>query len=151
MKAEQVATLALECAQLRASGNEERRKREAAEKEAADLKRRLKLATDEVRIWRGKCELLEADLQEQRLLVDSRPQTGNLIEDGGESGDDCDEPLYDAEISAIENALDKIYMERATLTSDLDRVRRRMLTALETSVAEPTAKLPAAGASAGQR
>lgn len=151
MKSEQVATLALECAQLRASANEERRKREAAEKEAADLKRRLKLASDEVRIWRGKCELLEADLQEQRLLAESRHVTGNIVEDGGESGDDCDEPLYDAEISAIENALDKIYMERATLTSDLDRVRHRMLTALEATVAEPTAKFPASGAPVCQR
>lgn len=135
---EQSATLALECAQLRSTANEERRRRESAEKEATDLKRRLKLANDEVRIWRGKCELLEADLLEQRMLSESRREQSNHVQDGGESSEDGEEPLYDAEISAIEIALDKIYMERSSLTSDLDRVRKRMLGAIEAGGAEPT-------------
>lgn len=60
------------------------------------------------------------------------PQTLEI----GFRGETLEEPLYEAELSAIESALDKIYFQRATLTGDLEHIRQRMLSALEEGAGE---------------
>lgn len=118
---------------------EERRRREAAEREAADLRKRLRIASDEVRLWREKCELLETDLTELRVPLHLEPRSGQLplassgcrpVESGA-SGQSFADPLYEAELSAIENALDKIYVQRKSLTGGLEQIRQRMQESLD--------------------
>jgi len=108
-----------------------------AEREVADLRKRLRLAGDEVRIWREKCELLEADLREFKGAVgigqreDSNAVPTRGLQTSGISGETLEEPLYEAELSAIESALDKIYFQRAAQTGDLEQIRQQMLTTLQ--------------------
>jgi hypothetical protein len=131
---------------------EERRRREAAEREASDLRKRLKLANDEIRIWREKCELMEEDLTELRATASSEPRHQNLFGaagfeafDAGISNENFEEPLYEAELSAIEGALNEIYVSRATLTGDLEQMRRQMLATLEFGMGSTGEVVPGIG------
>mmetsp|Transcript_123134 Transcript_123134/g.195250 ORF Transcript_123134/g.195250 Transcript_123134/m.195250 type:complete len:285 (+) Transcript_123134:93-947(+) len=132
--------VALEVNHLRAIANEERRRREQAEQESTDLRRRLRLATEEAKTWREKCKLLESDLKEMRISESRRSSAASQSLDSEKTSSpasveiiDCnlDTPLYEAELSAIESALDKVYVQRATLTADLEHMRQRLLATLD--------------------
>lgn len=45
--------------------------------------------------------------------------------------DNFEEPLHEAELSAIEISLDKIYVQRAALTSDLERIRQQLVATMD--------------------
>lgn len=98
----------------------------------------MRLATDEVRIWREKCELLEADLADVRASasVEKSRDIKSLgpAFDLGLSIDNFEEPLHEAELSAIEISLDKIYVQRAALTSDLERIRQQLVATMDADV-----------------
>jgi len=127
---ERIFLLEEENARLRASTEEERHKREALERENADLKRRLRLSVDEVRVWREKCELLEVDLE--RHPASSPWQTNG----GQQSSDQCVAVAsFDGEAHALEEAIGRMQMYRVTECNDLELLKQRMIAALDVGTA----------------
>lgn len=128
--------MAEECARLRLERADERRRREAAEREVAELRRRLRLSADEVRLLKGKCEALEADVLEHRGGLEGRQgqSRGFAGGDAEAQGGDGEEELFcDPELSAIESAVERICAQREALTGDVLNVRQRLLAALDGS------------------
>lgn len=105
----------------------------------------MRLASDEVRIWREKCELLEADMAEMRTSPRvEEPRDFKSLDptfDLSLSIVNFDEPLHEAELSAIEISLDKIYVQRAALTSDLERIRQQLVATVDADVRDFTAAI----------
>lgn len=125
--------LGLSAEALRAIIGKERRQREVVELEALDVQKRLKFAEDEVRLWRDRCEELEAGATG---VTDSRAGKPRLeplqgVQAFNVSGNSFEGQPYDAELSAIEGTLDKIYTQRATLSGNLENMRQQMLMTLE--------------------
>lgn len=122
-----VASLTEELARLHLESAEERRRREAAEGEAAELRHRLKLASDEARLWRERYEqVLELEagrrLCEPRQRNDGKAATSAAHGEGeDEEDDDCDGELAD-----LEGAVDALCAQRAALDGDLEKVRRHL-------------------------
>jgi len=139
--------LAEECARLRLERADERRRREAAEREVAELRRRLRVSADEVRLLKGKCEVLEADLLEQKGGLDG--QQGQIrvlagsdacgLSPEGQGGDGEGQLFCEAELEAIESAVERLCLQREALTGDVLDVRQRLLAALDGSPVVTTA------------
>lgn len=105
---------------LRLERADERRRREAAEREVTELRRRLRTSADEARFWRDKCEALEASAGLGRAPPSAALQ--------------ADEPVpFEAELVAIEHAVDQLCAQRVASSGDLDEVKRQLLVALELS------------------
>lgn len=114
-----------ECMRLRLERADERRRREAAEREVTELRRRLRRAADEVRFWREKCEAVEASTSFGRPV----PRGGATRETEVE-----EEPgVLEEELVAIESVVDQLCQQRAAFTGDLEEVKRQLLVALELS------------------
>jgi len=131
-----------ECVRLRLERADERRRREAAEREVVELRRRLRRAADETRFWREKCE----DLEATSGLLGSKPPpragapgapTSRLTAWAAQAATGADEAEeeepFEEELAAIESVVDQLCSQRAAFAGDLDEVRRQLSMALELS------------------
>lgn len=112
-----VAALVDECARLRLERADERRRREAAEREVMELRRRLKSSTDEAQMLRQRCSAIEGDVwKTYSQRSDVLPTHDALPSDNGS----------ERELFALEGAVDKLCEQRGNLTGDLEGIRRQL-------------------------